>query len=93
MAGIVDNDHLRSAQQMIQTCWSQKGIQEQIRPFIRGSIAGQQNAAANVIHQSMTAEVVADIQVISNAPDRATAEQYLQTLIQKYAKAAPRLSA
>jgi len=41
----------------------------------------------------MTAEVVADIQVISNAPDRATAEQYLQTLIQKYAKAAPRLSA
>ena len=41
----------------------------------------------------MRYEVAADIRNMFNGPDKATAEQYLQTAIQKYALTAPRLSA
>src|SRR5690606_35898141 len=48
---------------------------------------------AYVPKQSMRMEVAADIRAMFNAPDRNTAERYLQTAIQKYALSAPRLSA
>ena len=41
----------------------------------------------------MRMEVAADIRSMFNAPDRKTAEEYLQEAIQKYALPAPRLSA
>ena len=41
----------------------------------------------------MRTEVAADIRNIFNAPDKATAEKYLQMIVLKYAKSAPRLSA
>jgi len=53
----------------------------------------QQNATHYVPRQHMRAEVAADIRAIFNAPDRKTAEQYLQAIITKYATTAPRLSA
>ena len=53
----------------------------------------QQNAGAYVPRQSMRLEVAADIRAMFNAPDRKTAEEYLQAAIQKYALSAPRLSA
>jgi transposase-like protein len=62
-------------------------------PWQRCQFHLQQNAGAYVPRQSMRAEVAADIRNIFNAPDRATAEKYLQMIIQKYAKSAPRLSA
>ncbi len=62
-------------------------------PWHRCHFHLQQNAAAYVPRKSMRAEVAADIRNIFNAPDRATAEKYLQMAIQKYAKTAPRLSA
>ncbi len=62
-------------------------------PWQRCHFHLQQNAGAYVPRQSMRAEVAADIRNIFNAPDRATAEKYLQMTIQKYAKSAPRLSA
>ena len=40
----------------------------------------------------MQTEVVDDIRIIFNAPDRATAEQYLTKTVQKYAKSASRLA-
>ena len=43
--------------------------------------------------QAMRLEVAADIRAMFNAPDRKTAEALLQAAIQKYASAAPRLSA
>ena len=53
----------------------------------------QQNAGAYVPQQAMRIGVAADIRAIFDAPDRKTAEEYLQATIQKYAASAPRLSA
>ena len=52
----------------------------------------QQNAGAYVTRQAMRAEVATDIRAIFNAPDRNTAELYLQMAIQKFTEIAPRLS-
>ena len=62
-------------------------------PWQRCQFHLQQNAGAYVPKQSMRVEVAADIRAMFNAPDRKTAEQYLQSAIQKYAISAPRLSA
>jgi len=62
-------------------------------PWQRCHFHLQQNAGAHVPRQSMRSEVAADIRGIFNAPDRQTAEQYLQMAIQKYAKRVPKLSA
>lgn len=62
-------------------------------PWQRCQFHLQQNAGAYVPRQSMRLEVAADIRAMFNAPDRKTAEEYLQTTIQKYALSAPRLSA
>jgi transposase-like protein len=62
-------------------------------PWQRCHFHLQQNAGNYVPRQSMRAEVAADIRAIFNAPVRETAERLLQTVVQKYAKTAPRLSA
>lgn len=62
-------------------------------PWQRCQFHLQQNASAYVPRQSMRAEVAADIRAVFNAADRKTAEELLQTVIQKYALTAPRLSA
>jgi transposase-like protein len=62
-------------------------------PWQRCHFHLQQNAGAYVPRQAMRAEVAADIRSMFNAPDRETAEKYLQATIQKYAVAAPKLSA
>ena len=62
-------------------------------PWQRCQFHLQQNAGSYVPKQSMRIEVAADIRAMFNAPDRRTAERYLQTAIQKYAISAPRLSA
>jgi transposase-like protein len=53
----------------------------------------QQNAGAYVPRQSVQTEVAEDIRNIFKAPDKATAQKYLQMIVQKYAKSAPQLSA
>lgn len=62
-------------------------------PWQRCHFHLQQNAGAYVPRQAMRAEVAADIRSMFNAPDRKTAEQFLQEAIQKYALSAPKLSA
>jgi transposase-like protein len=62
-------------------------------PWQRCHFHLQQNASAYVPKQGMRAEVAADIRSMFNAPDRRTAEAFLQAAIQKYAISAPRLSA
>jgi transposase-like protein len=62
-------------------------------PWQRCQFHLQQNAGAYVPKQAMRMEVAADIRSMFNAPDRNTAEQFLQAAIQKYAISAPRLSA
>ena len=62
-------------------------------PWQRCQFHLQQNAGAYVPKQSMRMEVAADIRAMFNAPDRRTAELFLQNAIQKYALSAPRLSA
>ena len=62
-------------------------------PWQRCQFHLQQNAGAYVPRQSMRKEVAADIRAMFNAPDKKTAEQYLQMAIQKYARSASRLSA
>jgi len=62
-------------------------------PWQRCQFHLQQNAGAYVPRQSMRMEVAADIRAMFHAPDRKTAEEYLQVAIQKYAVSAPRLSA
>lgn len=62
-------------------------------PWQRCQFHLQQNAQSYIPKQAMRYEVAADIRNMFNAPDKATAEQYLQTAIQKYALTAPRLSA
>lgn len=62
-------------------------------PWQRCQFHLQQNAGAYVPKQAMRMEVAADIRSMFNAPDRKTAEEFLQAAIQKYAVSAPRLSA
>jgi transposase-like protein len=62
-------------------------------PWQRCQFHLQQNAGAYLPKQSMRLEVAADIRAMFNAPDRQTAEVFLQAAIQKYAVSAPRLSA
>ena len=62
-------------------------------PWQRCQFHLQQNAGAYVSKQAMRMEVAADIRAMFNAPDRKTAEEFLQAAIQKYAVTAPRLSA
>lgn len=62
-------------------------------PWQRCQFHLQQNAGAYVPKQAMRYEVAADIRSMFNAPDRKTAEEFLQAVIQKYAVIAPRLSA
>jgi transposase-like protein len=61
-------------------------------PWQRCQFHLQQNAQAYVPHKDMQAEVANDIRTIFNAPDRATAEAYLQKAVLKYEKSASRLS-
>lgn len=61
-------------------------------PWQRCQFHLQQNAQAYVPHKELQAEVAADIRLIFNAPDRATAEQYLAKIVQKYQKSASRLA-
>jgi transposase-like protein len=62
-------------------------------PWQRCHFHLQQNASAYVPKQDMRARVAADIRSMFNAPERKTAEEFLQAAIQKYAVSAPRLSA
>jgi transposase-like protein len=62
-------------------------------PWQRCQFHLQQNAGAYLPRRSMRLEVAADIRSMFNAPDRKTAEEFLQAAIQKYAVSAPRLSA
>lgn len=62
-------------------------------PWQRCQFHLQQNAGAYLPRLAMRAEVAADIRSMFNAPDRTTAEEYLQVAIAKYATSAPRLSA
>ena len=61
-------------------------------PWQRCQFHLQQNAQAYVPRKEMQTEVADDIRIIFNAPDRATAEQYLTKTVQKYAKSASRLA-
>lgn len=61
-------------------------------PWQRCQFHLQQNAQGYVPHKDMQAEVANDIRTIFNAPDRATAEAYLQKAVLKYEKSASRLS-
>ena len=62
-------------------------------PWQRCQFHLQQNAQSYVPRQAMRYEVAADIRNMFNAPDKVTAEKYLQAAIRKYAVTAPRLSA
>ena len=62
-------------------------------PWQRCQFHLQQNAQAYVPHQEMRTEVAVDIRTIFNAPDRVTAETYLNRTVQKYLKSAPKLAA
>jgi putative transposase len=61
-------------------------------PWQRCQFHLQQNAQAYVPHKEMQAEVAADIRMIFDAPDRATAEAYLARTVEKYKQSASRLS-
>lgn len=61
-------------------------------PWQRCQFHLQQNAQAYVPRKEMQAEVAAGIRTIFNAPDRATADQYLARTVQKYAKTASKLA-
>jgi len=61
-------------------------------PWQRCQFHLQQNAQAYVPHKDMQAEVAADIRMIFDAPDRATAEAYLTKTVAKYQQTASRLS-
>jgi putative transposase len=52
----------------------------------------QQNASAHVPRQEMRRQVAEDLRTIFNAPDRHTAETYLERTVQKYAQSAPSLA-
>jgi putative transposase len=61
-------------------------------PWQRCQFHLQQNAQAYVPYKHMQAEVAADIRKIFDAPDRATAEEYLAKAVAKYKQSASRLS-
>jgi Transposase and inactivated derivatives len=61
-------------------------------PWQRCQLHLQQNAQAYVPHKHMQAEVAADIRMIFDAPDRATAEACLAKAVTKYKQSASRLS-
>lgn len=61
-------------------------------PWQRCQFHLQQNAQAYVPHKHMQAEVAADIRMIFDAPDRATADAYLVKIVTKYEKNASRLA-
>jgi len=61
-------------------------------PWQRCQFHLQQNAQAYVPRKDMQAEVAADIRMIFDAPDRATAEVYLTKTVTKYKQSASRLS-
>ena len=61
-------------------------------PWQRCQFHLQQNAQAYVPHQHLKAEVAADIRTIFNAPDRPTAEAYLDKTVQKYEQTASKLA-
>ena len=61
-------------------------------PWQRCQFHLQQNAQAYVPRKDMQAEVAADIRLIFDAPDRATAESYLTKAVSKYQNSASRLA-
>jgi len=61
-------------------------------PWQRCQFHLQQNAGAHVPRQEMRREVAEDLRTIFNAPNRHTAETYLEKIIQKYAKSVPALA-
>jgi transposase-like protein len=61
-------------------------------PWQRCQFHLQQNAQAYVPRKDMQAEVVADIRMIFDAPDRTTAEAYLAKAVSKYQTSASRLA-
>jgi len=61
-------------------------------PWQRCQFHLQQNAQAYVPRKEMQSEVAADIRMIFDAPDRATAEAYLTKFVEKYKASASRLS-
>ena len=61
-------------------------------PWQRCQFHLQQNAQGYVPRKDMQAEVAADIRMIFDAPDRATAEVYLAKTVAKYKQSASRLS-
>jgi len=62
-------------------------------PWQRCQFHLQQNAGAHVPRKGMRFEVAADIRAMFSASDRESAEEKLQSAIQKYAQSAPQLSA
>jgi transposase-like protein len=61
-------------------------------PWQRCQFHLQQNASAYVPRRAMLSEVAADVRAIFNAPDRSSAEIFLQKAIQKYEKTASKLA-
>jgi putative transposase len=61
-------------------------------PWQRCQFHLQQNAQGYVPRKEMQTEVAADIRMIFDAPDRATAEAYLAKIVAKYQQSASRLS-
>ena len=61
-------------------------------PWQRCQFHLQQNASSHVTRRAMLSEVAADIRGIFNAPDRSTAEFFLQKAIEKYEKTASKLA-
>jgi transposase-like protein len=62
-------------------------------PWQRCQFHLQQNASAYVPRRFMLSEVAADIRAIFNAPDRLSAELFLQKAIEKYLRSASKLAA
>ena len=61
-------------------------------PWQRCQFHLQQNAQAYVPRKDMQAEVAQDIRTVFNAPDRATAQEYLKKAVEKYRKTASKLA-
>jgi len=61
-------------------------------PWQRCQFHLQQNASAYVPRRAMLSEVAVDIRAIFNAPDRSSAETFLEKAIQKYEKTASKLA-
>jgi transposase-like protein len=61
-------------------------------PWQRCQFHLQKNAQAYVPKRALRSEVAEDLRTIFNAPDRRTAEQYLQQIVDKYAPIASQLA-